>query len=41
MSLLDTGRDLRRLNELITILLKYGFGDSVATTWNPQLHHRP
>ncbi|MDO8329613.1 MAG: AarF/UbiB family protein [Fluviicoccus sp.] len=29
MSLLDTGRDLRRLNELITILLKYGFGDLV------------
>lgn len=30
MSLLDTGRDLRRLNELITILLKYGFGDLVS-----------
>ena len=29
MSLLDTGRDLRRLNELTTILLKYGFADMI------------
>ncbi|PKM21448.1 MAG: ABC transporter [Gammaproteobacteria bacterium HGW-Gammaproteobacteria-14] len=29
MSILDTGRDLRRLNELTGILLKYGFGDMI------------
>lgn len=29
MSLLDTGRDLRRLNELTGILLKYGFADMI------------
>lgn len=29
MSILDTGRDLRRLNELSGILLKYGFGDMI------------
>lgn len=30
MSLMDTGRDLRRLNELTGILLKYGFGDLIS-----------
>ena len=29
MSILDTGRDLRRLNELTGILLKYGFADMI------------
>lgn len=29
MGILSTGRDLRRLNELTTILLKYGFGDVI------------
>jgi ubiquinone biosynthesis protein len=29
MSILDTGRDLRRLNELSGILLKYGFADMI------------
>lgn len=29
MSLLDTGRDLRRANQLAAILLKYGFGDVI------------
>jgi ubiquinone biosynthesis protein len=27
MNLLTTGKDIRRLNELVSILLKYGFGD--------------
>ncbi len=30
MGLLDTGRDLRRLNELTAVLLKYGFGDLIS-----------
>lgn len=29
MSLLDTGKDIRRLNELAAILLKYGFADMI------------
>lgn len=29
MNLLTTGKDLRRVNELATILLKYGFGDII------------
>ncbi|MBQ0752829.1 MAG: phosphotransferase [Gammaproteobacteria bacterium] len=29
MNLLTTGKDLRRVNELATILLKYGFGDVI------------
>lgn len=29
MNLLSTGKDLRRINELATILLKYGFGDVI------------
>ena len=29
MSIFDTGKDIRRVNELAAILLKYGFGDVV------------
>ncbi|MDF1822777.1 MAG: AarF/UbiB family protein [Alcanivoracaceae bacterium] len=29
MSILDTGKDIRRLNELAAILLKYGFADMI------------
>ena len=29
MSLLDTGKDFRRLNEISAVLLKYGFGDII------------
>src|SRR5690606_40441811 len=29
MSLLTTGKDLRRINELAAIMLKYGFGDVI------------